>query len=379
MMNPYEGYLHASSLKSSTFKEFYSKLDYIARTEMGLERPPFTLSALEHPPENMPDPEIFAFVNKVDKIIRGDKSEAKAIELVKFLRENPPKESYENPKLSEGDCSNEERYFMHYVFASGIDLPGSRKNPFGHLQYYSSFFIDMFFGNYTEFEAHVKSLTAEQLCMAMKKREGFCQFNPIFAPILGLKLVNLDIDPTFTKEEKKKIRLMYSGNNENKHVMILEKLIKLGADVRAHDIYGYTPLHCATHYKNAAMVKVLLKHGANPNSESRSCLRPLAFLFHMFNKEHSMGMINNLIEYNAKVTNEEEIYALRSNVETYGSVDLAIKVRKSHPRGKNECEKCVQPAPRMCSACGLVYYCSLTCQKMDWKFHKVLCKQNKKK
>jgi hypothetical protein len=33
---------------------------------------------------------------------------------------------------------------------------------------------------------------------------------------------------------------MYSLQNENKHLKILKKLIKLGADVKAHDIYGFT-------------------------------------------------------------------------------------------------------------------------------------------
>ena len=47
-------------------------------------------------------------------------------------------------------------------------------------------------------------------------------------------------NPFICIEEKQKIKLMYSLQNENKHLKILKKLIKLGADVKAHDIYGFT-------------------------------------------------------------------------------------------------------------------------------------------
>ena len=41
------------------------------------------------------------------------------------------------------------------------------------------------------------------------------------------------------------------------------------------------------------------------------------------------------------------------------------------------CSSCgaVPPKPLYCSACNLISYCSITCQKNDWKRHKVCCKK----
>ena len=68
---------------------------------------------------------------------------------------------------------------------------------------------------------------------------------------------------------------MYSGNNENKHLQILKKLLKLGADPNAHDINGFTPLLHAMYYGDQYMIATLLIKGANPNSESIYGFRPL--------------------------------------------------------------------------------------------------------
>ena len=81
---------------------------------------------------------------------------------------------------------------------------------------------------------------------------------PIFAPILGMRLTNLNSDPNFTAKEKREIRLMYSGNNENRNADILVKLLELGADPRAHSIHGYTPLHLAVPLSNYKVIQSLL-------------------------------------------------------------------------------------------------------------------------
>ena len=170
---------------------------------------------------------------------------------------------------------------------------------------------------------------------------------------------------------------MYSGCNENKHHKILKKLVKLGADVQVYDLFGSTPLHYAACYHRIDMVTVLLRHGANPNSESRVGDRPLSYLSYA-STANMLEAVNELIQYGARLTLRNEINQLRNSVETFGSKELAIIVREAHPREKEECEKCVKPATKQCSACGLVYYCTPACQKLDWKFHKVTCQKNKK-
>lgn len=374
-MHPYEFSLRYYNC--STFQELYSKLEFIAESLMGLEEMPFPMSALVYPPENKSCSDVLTFLEQCLKEVHGDVSNTEAIKLVRYLKENPPKESFENPKLPIAESTKDERDMMTHIFYFGIDLPGSKHNPFGHLQYFSSFFIDMFFGNYTEFIDHVKSLPKKDLQKAMKKREGHCQFNPTFAPILGLSMVDLETKSYVTSQEKQTIRTMYSGCNENKHLKILKKLIKLGADVNAHCINGFTPLHYALQYYNKDMVSVLLQHGADPNAESRDGWRPLSPLIEA-KSPGFLCIIDKLLQYNAKLTDKKDIDTLRISVETNGSKDLAVRVRDAHPREKGECEKCAKPAVRMCAACGLVYYCTPACQKLDWKIHKVTCQRKSK-
>ena len=215
-MNPYEIFLKTSGHNS--YRQLYTALEFIAKYKMGLDGLPFPLSAHENPPGNMMCPEINAFLRRCGSADKGDRSEMEAIKLIKFLKENPPKNRYESPVLPDAEPSQNEKNLMFYVFSHGIDLPGSKHNLFGHLQHFSSFFIDMYFGNYTEFNDYVKGLTKEELTKVLNRREGYCQSSPIFAPILGLRMVGIENKLLYTKEQVQKIRSMYSGCNENKHL-----------------------------------------------------------------------------------------------------------------------------------------------------------------
>jgi len=42
------------------------------------------------------------------------------------------------------------------------------------------------------------------------------------------------------------------------------------------------------------------------------------------------------------------------------------------------CKTCNTPASERCGDCNLIYYCSRTCQRSDWKRHKPECKKKKK-
>ena len=348
--------LYLTMSECSSCQELYIKLKIVAKYKLGLDRLPFSLLALEHPPGANACEEIMKFLAQCNETLVGNKSnDDDAINLVKFLKDNPPEESYENPQLSDSQPTQDEKDFIWRIFCRGIDLPGSWHNPFGHLQYFSSFFIDMFFGNYTEFNDHIKTLSKEELDKAMKKREGYCQHSPVFAPILGLKMIDIESQQYFTSQEVQEIRIMYSGCNEHKHLDILKELIRLGADVNAHDINGFTPLHYALRYCNEDMVTALLKHGANPNFDSRIDIRPISVLANGAS-ESRMKLLDILIQHKASVINKKEINRLRSTTEMYGSKDLAMRFREAHPRDKEECEKCMKHTPKQCGACGKVYY-----------------------
>ena len=375
-MHPYELYL--KYWNCSSFQQFYSKLEFVARNRMGLDRVPFPLSALEHPSGNN-HAEIIEFIGKCVDTVTGNNHDEDAIKLIKYLKDNPPEESYENPRLSDSQPTEDEENLILQIFHFGIDLPGSQHNPFGYLQYFSSFFIDMFFGNFTEFNDYIKTLSKEEIDKAMKKREGYCQYSPIFAPILGLNMVDIERNPDFTRQQVLEIRTMYSGCNEHKHLEIMNELIRLGADVNAHDINGFTPLHYAVLHLNEGMLRVLLDHGANLNTESRVVgWSPLAVIART-SAGIGLRIIDFLIQHNARVTDKGQINDLRYSVETYGSKDLAIRVREAHPRDKEDCEKCNKSASKKCGACSKVYYCSPACQRLDWTFHKITCQKKNDK
>jgi len=39
----------------------------------------------------------------------------------------------------------------------------------------------------------------------------------------------------------------------------------------------------------------------------------------------------------------------------------------------NKCNLCGKDATKLCSRCKTVYYCSVECQKQNWKLHKPVC------
>ena len=373
-MNPNEMWLE--KFGCATYTQLYPKLEKIALERMGMKQLPFPLAALKFPtPENAKD--IFCLVYRCSRFYEGDYSELDAINLIQYLKENPPLVTYQNPNLTdiEHTVSVREANLMNHILISGLELPGSRHNLFG-MGYFSTFFIDMYFGNITEFMAHVSTLTSSgELKRALKMREGYCQYSPIFAPILGLRMINLEENQPFTKSEIREIRLLYTGSNENKHLQILKRLLKLKVDPNAHDYNGFTALHYAVHFSSIEMIQVLLKHGANPNAENRFGIRPLTGLYTSQRLEDMM-MIDLLIQYNGKLRDKEHANQLRYTVQKSGIKSLAIRVRGAMPRDKEECEHCARRAEKKCSACSLVYYCSRACQKVDWKFHKVICQTN---
>lgn len=305
-----------------------------------------------------------------------DPSEPDAVRLNKFLKKNPPKTIYRNPRLSTVECTEKEQNLIDHIFHKGLDLPGSKTNLYGNLEYFSNFFIDMFFGNLTEVNDHLKSLPENELYKALERREGYCQYSPIFAPIVGLRMVNIENSRFLTADEKKKVRFMFPGNNENKHVKIVRELIKLGAEVNAHDVHGFTPLHHAIEMRDEHMVEVLLINNANPNAVSRTNEMPSAYML-VPETESELKIVDLMMKHNAKINHSHERLEIRMSLEDLGCIDLIIRAREAYPLEKNVCENCLEDAVKMCGGCWHAQYCSTECQKDDWKLHKHTCKKYK--
>ena len=123
-MNPYEVFLSVFNCK--TYHEMYSLLKLTAESKLGLDGVPFPLSELEHPPGNWECPEIKAFITQCYNAASGDTTDDEVINLIKFLKDNHPIESYKNPELSNVDVTVNEDKLMTHIFYFGVDLPGSK-------------------------------------------------------------------------------------------------------------------------------------------------------------------------------------------------------------------------------------------------------------
>ena len=362
-----------SAFGCHSYQQLYLALRRVAKEKMRQDSLPFPMAALKYSAGCSVSAELDYFLTLCMKLQHGDNSDEHATQLIEYLKMNPPKESFCNPELPKGRLKKEELNLIHHIYFYGLELPGSRYNLLGHLQSFSSFFIDMFFGNFTEYQDHIKSLTNNDLKRALERREGYCQYSPIFAPILGLRVKYIDSDPHLTDKDKQEYRKMYSGHNENKHTEIFENLLELGADPNAFDLHGFTAFHYTLLDDEGGMTDALIKHGANPNSVSRNGWKPLDSLATPSYTETKMKLIDTLLQHNARTSEKKFSNMLRNNVEVHGSKELAVRVREAFPRANEECEKCLKICEKKCSACSQVYYCSPACQKLDWKFHKVMC------
>ncbi len=142
----------------------------------------------------------------------------------------------------------------------------------------------------------------------MRAREGFPQISPVFAPIIGRRMMYIEQSPILTRANKKEIRELWNGENEDAHYKILRKLLKLGAGVNAHDIGGNTALDYASMYPDCdRAVPILLHYGADPNLgkyEFQSTLQ--IYVERLSDKPQYWSVLDLLLNSNAKPKDYDE-------------------------------------------------------------------------
>ena len=174
-----------------------------------MQRLSFPLSDLEEL-DSTTRGDIMSNIDQCLKSLQSDASHSRAVQLIALLKKNPPNVTYENPKRADEEYTlSKKKRFLSYIFMYGLELPGCKHNLFGHIQYFSSFFFDIFVGNFTEYNAHIQQLSEKDLKKKLERREGYCQYTLLFAPIRGLRMVD-NWNP-FLGSEKQEVRKMYSG------------------------------------------------------------------------------------------------------------------------------------------------------------------------
>ena len=101
------------------------------------------------------------------------------------------------------------------------------------------------------------------------------------------------------KKAKKVINKMGANGNRLLHFAsewkepdLVERIIKLGADVNIKNLWKRTPLHLAVEANNFAAIKILLDHGADIHSEDIKEITPLDIV-QKKNKKKTLELINS--------------------------------------------------------------------------------------
>jgi ankyrin repeat protein len=147
------------------------------------------------------------------------------------------------------------------------------------------------------------------------------------------------------------------------HVLCVKMLLTRGSLISAQDNDGETPLHIAAKYAHNECVKALLEAHADINAENECEQTPLDYAV----EAKDFDIIKALILAGARPGKHHDENCTDCMYSGLPGI-LALF--------KNECGGCGSIGELLiCEQCVLMHYCSVACQKKDWRVHKVLCKQ----
>ncbi|KAG6877909.1 hypothetical protein C0993_002395 [Termitomyces sp. T159_Od127] len=165
------------------------------------------------------------------------------------------------------------------------------------------------------------------------------------------------------------------------HLAALRFLITRGLNVDIPDIAGWTALQHVVIGQSLRvdLLHELLKSGANVNHQNRY---GEVALFGAYQKNYT-NAIDLLLEYGADLDiPEADGFTPRQTFLKFGPKVTAVVqkwIRKRNgqeaPRNGKRCDSCgATDIPlKNCAKCRVARYCSVECQKKDWRFHKKSC------
>jgi len=198
------------------------------------------------------------------------------------------------------------------------------------------------------------------------------------------KLIELGADVKIVAGERQISPLHIAASND--HQKIVDLLLLHGCEVDCVDSRGFTPLMMASSEGYLDTVKKLVSSGSDVNkraSSSGEC--PL----HMAVRQNNNEVVKFLLENGAISTFEDSSGLTPSQVAQELAKEEKVKAKKEifliHSSmienwGKKVCSRCNKSPEegkqlKRCGNCKKTVYCSLDCQKLDWKIHSKVCKK----
>lgn len=192
-------------------------------------------------------------------------------------------------------------------------------------------------------------------------------------------------NPSIVAGERKISPLHIAASND--HYKVVEILLKNGCVVDCEDSRGFTPLMMAASEGYLRTVTLLVNAGADVNkvaSSSGECA------LHVAVTQDNIDIIKFLLEKGAINDIKDQNGLTPSQVALIRAEQEKVRARKEIYQiaastidnwGLKVCFRCSKLPPKnqqlkRCGNCKKVFYCSVECQKEDWKTHKGVCNKN---